>query len=291
MRPDDEAEVYPGLEYKSVTGAVKDAKPEGIVVAAMARYNIPDADDVSVDLGVRRDIIHGGAFDKTLIERKGRIAHLYNHNWKIVLGKHEELWSEPEVGLMVKSQFNLGTFWGNEIFQLVRNGDVSTLSFGYLPRPNKPEQKSWEIDPSDPNTRHLYGINLFEGGPTPNAIAVNPASGVVSVKGVVFTDTSFVDQLLQAENILTDVIGRGEELAAERKSRGEGRGRKAISPETVAAAEALAGRLDELKSRLAALAVEPEGEDGGATGQETKSILLRRDLALARLRMSGINLE
>jgi len=281
--------IYPGLEYKSRAQAVDAVTPEGIVTAVFSVFD--EADDPPEAAGQMPDVIHDGAFAETLVERAGRIDLLHNHNWKSVCGKHIEIWEEPAIGGMAKSQYNLNTFWGNETFQLIKAGDLAAYSFGFLRRRNSPEKKSWEVIDG---RRHLYRLHLFELGPTPNAIAVHPAARVIEAKsagGVLLTDMHLPDLLQQAENVLAALVAEGEQLLERRLELG----RKSLSAEAMQNIEESAVRMDELGKRLLALAT-PPAESGDATpahrsDREVKSFMLRADLARARLRELGITTE
>lgn len=277
MIPPDQGQVYPGFEYKSRLGAVDDIKPEGLVTAVAAVYNTPD------DPLLGNDILHDPCFDETLVERKGRIGHIYNHNWGAVLGSHERIWSEAKTGLMARSKHNLNTFWGNEIFQLIKAGDVSGYSFQFLVGRNTPEKKSWEMVDGK---RHIYRLHLFELGPAPQSIAVNPDARVIEAKsGGLFTDVPFVDMLTQAEVVLTQLVEAGEALAARR----EEVGRKAMTPDKIEAVLATAEKLEGSLAKLKGLAV-PENA-GREAEQKSRSLHIRTELARIRMRELGINVE
>jgi HK97 family phage prohead protease len=283
LRPDEQDEYYPGLERKSLVGAVDDVKPEGLVVARFSVFEIPDAPPWGTP-----DVVHKGFFAETLTERKGRIDLLHNHNWKALCGKNLDIW-EGDTGAMAKSQYDLETFWGHETFTLIKNGDLNAYSFSFLPKRNRPGKKSWEkID----GVRHLYHGHLFELGPTPNAIAVHPQAGVIEAKSAtpgVLTSMSFADMLLQAETVLEFLVREGEALAERRAERGPREGRKSLSTDVVEAIESSSERLTTQIERLAALTVQE-----GATPDrevESKSLKLRTDLARARLKQLGIITE
>ena len=282
---DEDAIYYPGLETKSAhTGAVQDTTPEGVVTAVASVFDV--ADEPPELPGMTPDIVHEKAFDETLLERKGRIDHLLNHNWGIVLGKHQEIWPEKGVGLMAKSAHNMDSFWGFETFQLIKNGDMQAYSFSFLPKKNTPEQKSWErID----GVRHLHRLSLFELGPTPNGIAIHPAARVVGTKSLILPDTQWPDLLTQAENVLAGIVREGEALIARR----EAQGRKGLSSAALSTLEEKSASLDALVKQLQSLAAPAAGEPSSPDREvgSAKGLLARRDLARARLKQVGLNLE
>ena len=283
---------YPGLETKSRLGAVDDTTPEGIVTACASVFGTTD--DPPDIPGRRRDVVHPTAFDETLTERKSsnRIGHIYNHNWGAVLGHHIDIWPEKTMGLMAKSQHNLETFWGNEIFRLIQRGDISAYSFSFLPKRNTREQKSYETDAD--GVRHLYRVTLYELGPAPNAIAIHPDARVIEAKSGLYTDAPFFEMLDQAENVFAELVAEGEALAARREGRGPRQGRKSLSSDVIEAIEQKAERLEGLVKQLRVLTVSPEGQSETApahAGREVGSLYQRADLARARLRQLGITLE
>lgn len=280
--------VYPGLEYKSRVGAIDDVKVDGVVTAMFSVFDIPD----DPPPGARPDVVHDGAFAETLVARRGRIDLLHNHNWKAVCGKNLEIWEETSLGAMARSQYNLDTFWGFETFHLIKNGDLEAYSFAFLPGRNTGERKSWDVDAD--GVRHLYRVSLFELGPTPNAIAVHPAARVIEAKSGLYAGTSFADMLVQAENVLAQLVIEGELLAERRLNRGSQEGRKSLSDDVVDAIGQTAERLDALTARLRDVSNvgggNPDGDSttSGGNARKAESLKLRTDLARSRLRELGI---
>lgn len=100
-----------------------------------------------VDLG--KDIVHPGAFTKTISERAGRIRVLDQHSWgsvRAVIGRPillQELdrdglpdtlkkkFEDATGGLMARTQFAMDTQAGSEIFNLIDSGMVDEYSIGF----------------------------------------------------------------------------------------------------------------------------------------------------------------
>lgn len=81
----------------------------------------------NVDLG--GDIIHPGAFTKTLNERGGKIKLLWQHDTSEPLGRPLEL-AEDDAGLFVKGIIS-DTRRGRDALALLRDGAINEMSIGY----------------------------------------------------------------------------------------------------------------------------------------------------------------
>lgn len=75
------------------------------------------------------DIIHKGAFAKTIAERGGKIKFLYQHEPSMVLGRVLEL-REDEKGLFVKAIVS-DTQVGRDVLALLQDGALDGMSIGY----------------------------------------------------------------------------------------------------------------------------------------------------------------
>lgn len=81
----------------------------------------------NLDLG--DDIIHPGAFAKTLAERGGKVRFLWQHDPSEPLGKPIEL-HEDARGLFFKAVIS-DTARGRDALALLRDGAIEGLSIGY----------------------------------------------------------------------------------------------------------------------------------------------------------------
>lgn len=104
------------------------------------------------DIDQGNDIIHEGAFSKTIRERfpVGKIKVLRNHN--ALIGIPLEM-REDGNGLWTKSRISK-TQAGDETLELARDGALSAMSIGY----SIPSGKSEEKD----GIRHIKEVKLFE---------------------------------------------------------------------------------------------------------------------------------
>lgn len=109
----------------------------------------------NVDLG--GDVIHQGAFTKTLAERGGKVKFLWQHDPTEPLGRPIEM-REDENGLFVKAIIS-PTSRGNDALALLKDGAIDGLSIGYDPVKGATD---FERVDSGETVRHLKEIKLFE---------------------------------------------------------------------------------------------------------------------------------
>lgn len=117
------------------------------------------------------DIIESGAFSKTLIERKDRIAFCYQHDIWNPIGKIQEI-SEDEKGLKITVKLSDAE---KDIQTKVREGILKEMSIGYRTVNSKQEiRDSQEIN-------ILTEIKLIEVSLV--TVAANPLAVIESMKG------------------------------------------------------------------------------------------------------------
>lgn len=75
------------------------------------------------------DVIHKGAFTKTISERGQKVKFLYQHDTEMVLGRIVEL-REDDRGLFVKAIVS-DTQLGRDVLALLKDGALDGLSIGY----------------------------------------------------------------------------------------------------------------------------------------------------------------
>lgn len=156
----------------------------------------------NMDLG--GDIIHPGAFTKTISERGLKVRCLDHHQTDSVLralGKplamkeigRDELPAEllqkfPEAvgGLWVKTQYNLNTQAGHDAFQHIAAGDVDEYSIGYDALDS--DYAKVKIGGVTKTVRNLRTIKLYEYSPV--LFGMNPATTTISAKDAADTDTA-----------------------------------------------------------------------------------------------------
>lgn len=115
------------MEIKQLSHCLKDLEEEkGIVVAYANAYDFKDSDG---------DISAKGSFDKTVNENFKRIRVLKNHNPREMVGVPLEIDTKDDFGLLTKSQFNMKTALGRDLFNDIKlmhdNGLNAELSIGY----------------------------------------------------------------------------------------------------------------------------------------------------------------
>jgi hypothetical protein len=150
------------MEYKSVGLNMKTEGDQGIYEGYFAVFD-------NIDDGL--DVIHPGAFTKTLEERAARIKVFYAHDWDKLIGPAPDILKEDETGLYARGHLTLGTFWGNEVWALMKDGALTEGSIGY-------RVKDYKY--SDNGIRHLYDLDLYEISPVP--LGMNPLTELSAVK-------------------------------------------------------------------------------------------------------------
>lgn len=150
------------------------------------------------DLDQVADVIHKGAFQKSLQERfpAGKIKVLRDHMDPI--GKPIEMY-EDDKGLFVRAYIS-PTPLGDETLQLAKDGVIDRFSIGF----GIPHGKS-EID--DNGVRHIYEAKLYEF-----SLVTFPAN-----EAAVLTAVKSLRQKLQAGSMTAEDVA----LALDIKSEGE----------------------------------------------------------------------
>jgi HK97 family phage prohead protease len=172
-------------EYKTIAfKGYKLEEDEGIVEHIVSVFGIED-------LG--GDVVHPGAFKKTIQERSDRIRVLDSHRRDSVLDVLGKVLSLKEIprdelpaeiledypkatgGLWARTQFLLDTPEGKGVFARIKSGAVSEFSFGYdtLDEDFSDDEKGHEV-------RNLRTIRLWEYSPV--IFGMNPATTVLGVK-------------------------------------------------------------------------------------------------------------
>jgi len=267
------------LEYKYLPmGEVEVKGKEGIVVGyAMAFGNTDYGDDV---------IYPGSAADSL---NRMMPAVFYGHDKFKILG-HPVQVKGDDTGYLTETQYNLKTFYGNEVFHLVEAGDIKHQSVGYLPADDTPEQKAVEYD--DRGVRHLHRIDWFEYGPLP--FALNPRAVLLGTKGMGVAldhDVSFSVLVEQAANVISDLAWEAEALHERRSERPSGwRGlnlkHQEVIEEFLSEAEACMNTLRTLTpTEQKGLGDSPAAPGGAETVQ---GLSVKMALVQARLRHAGI---
>ena len=159
----------------------------GIVEAVVSVFGV-------IDDGL--DIIHAGAYTKTILERGGRVRVLDQHNTDSILnvvgrpldmreiGRDElppevlERFPEATGGLLTRTQFLIDTHEGDGAFKRIKSGAVGEYSIGY-------EALDYDYskatrDGKQITVRNLRTIRLWEYSPV--IWGMNPATVTAGVK-------------------------------------------------------------------------------------------------------------
>jgi HK97 family phage prohead protease len=120
------------------------------------------------------DITEPGCFRKTLAERAKRLKVLYDHDWSRVIGPAPDVIYEDQRGLYAKGHLTLGSFWGREVWELLKDGAVDEASFMY---------KVIKRDFDGAGVRHLREVALYELTFTP--LGMNPLTEIRAIKAAI----------------------------------------------------------------------------------------------------------
>lgn len=121
------------------------------------------------------DIIRPGAFSKTIQERGKRIKVLHGHDWSKLVGPAPDILQEDSKGLYARGRLTLGSFWGRETWELVKDGALNEGSIGYMTVPGK---TNW----MDSGIREIFEVKLYEISFVP--LGMNPLTEVQAAKAL-----------------------------------------------------------------------------------------------------------
>lgn len=195
------------MNLKQLSYGLKDLEEEkGIVVAYANAYDFKDSDG---------DISAKGSFDKTVNENFKRIRVLKNHNPREMVGVPLEIDTKDDFGLLTKSQFNMKTALGRDLFNDIKlmhdNGLNAELSIGYnvIKRDEKDKSIISEYKLMEYSFLTSWGANQLS--------TVQGIKSVKSVYGILELieksyNLPYSDQRLkQIENILKTIDTQEEE--------------------------------------------------------------------------------
>lgn len=126
------------------------------------------------------DIIHPGAFEKTIQERGKRCKVFYMHDWTKLIGPAPDVLKEDSMGLFASGRLTLGSFWGNETWALMKDNALNEGSIGY---------EAVKFDFEEINgmmVRNLRENRLYEISPVP--LGMNALTQIRAVKAAVVAE-------------------------------------------------------------------------------------------------------
>jgi len=150
------------------------------------------------DLDQVNDVIHPGAFKKTISERQASVKVMRNHS--ILIGKPTAIFEDSK-GLATTAYIS-DTEAGEETLKLARDGILTEQSIQFT----IPQSKS-NID--DGGIRHIHEVKLYEFGPVD--FPANSAAKILSVK-------SISEQILSGEKLTLEEIAQLEIKLLEMKA-------------------------------------------------------------------------
>lgn len=149
---------YKNFEIKADNLNYNEAENELEIKAYAAIFDTEDALGLSWNPDVRewvnaKDIVHKGAFNKSITERKSRIKFCKNHNLDNPVGVPIDIY-EDEIGLHTESKFSAAE---KDLQIKVREGIFNEMSIGYV-------VTKWSFEKKDDGTfiRHIWEVKLYE---------------------------------------------------------------------------------------------------------------------------------
>lgn len=149
---------HKNFEIKSDNLNYNDSTNELEIKAHAAIFDVEDALGLSYNPEIDRwveakDIIHKGAFTKTIEERKSRIKFCKNHELSDPVGVTLDI-KEDEVGLFTESKFSAAE---KDLQTKVREGIFNEMSIGYVAT-----KVSFEKKEDGTLIRHIWEVKLYE---------------------------------------------------------------------------------------------------------------------------------
>lgn len=185
------------VEHKTVSFDVSNVDGEGRTFEAHAAV-FGNVDGVG-------DIIHPGAFTKTITERGSKVKLLWQHKSDEPLGKIQEL-REDGKGLYVKAVIS-DTRQGRDTLALLKDGAVGEMSIGF-----DAQEKGTDYSENDGDTiRNLRELRLWEISLV--TFPANEEAQVLALKERTFETKT--DMLREAHRLLSEVLADSEESVSE----------------------------------------------------------------------------
>lgn len=150
------------LEYKATPSEFKAEGDKGEYEGHFSVFgNVDDGGDIA----------ERGMFTKTLEERGDRVKVFYAHDWGKLIGPTPRTIEEDAHGLFAAGRLTLGSFWGGEVWALMKDNALNEGSFGF---------RTIKSDYDEGGLRHLHEVELYEISPVP--LGMNAATSVQAIK-------------------------------------------------------------------------------------------------------------
>lgn len=148
------------MEHKSFCMTDLQTSSEGCFEGYASTFGIIDLDN---------DLIHKGAFTKTLKNSNNKTVLLYQHKKEEPIGI-VTLYQDNK-GLKASGQINLEVQKGKEVYSLIKQGALNSMSIGFISR---------EEDVDKHGVRHLKEVELYEVSIV--TFPANPTAQLTSIK-------------------------------------------------------------------------------------------------------------
>lgn len=237
------------MEYKTFAAEFKADGDKGEYEGHFAVFgNVDDGQDVT----------HPGAFAKTIAENGRRVKVFYAHNWDKLIGPPPAVLAEDRIGLYAKGRLTLDSFWGKEVWALMKDGALNEGSFGY-------DALKFDFEQRDGRTvRNLRELKLYEISPVP--LGMNPLTDLSAIKALFASPDATPEMQLDVLERAAGALKSGRVLSASNLEKAK------------AAMGALQEAIDTLKSLIAA--AEPEPSKGHHSALRLRQRALQAALAI-----------
>lgn len=204
------------------------------------------------------DKIHAGAFEKTIAENGRRVKVFYAHDWQKLIGPAPTVLTEDRIGLYAKGRLTLDSFWGKEVWALMKDGALNEGSIGYGAVKFDYEQAGQAM------IRNLREVKLFEISPVP--LGMNPLTDLSAIKALFGSPDATPEMQLEAMQRAAEALKAGRVLSATNL----GKAKEALG--------ALQAAIESLNAIIAA--AEPEPDKGRHSALRLRQRALQLTLAL-----------
>ena len=170
------------VEYRDI-GEIKAINEQGVFEGYVSIFNVVDS---------YGSVILPGAFKQTIEGRTDKIKLLWNHEQSTPIGKVIEL-REDSTGLWIKAKLSLGVAKAAEVYELMKDGAINTMSFGFRAVKEKAVR----------GIRQISEVKLYEASPV--VFAAN--------EDAVITDVRREDETEQTNEDIMSTEGELDERA------------------------------------------------------------------------------
>lgn len=175
-------------EHKMLDVEIKELTEDGSFTGYASVFNHVDLQD---------DVVEKGAFKRTLQankQRKQKLKMLFAHDWAEPIGYFEDA-MEDDKGLFVKGKLVLSVQRAREIYDLMKEGALDSMSIGYQVLKSKFDKEDEKVHGRP--IRRITEVKLYE-----ISIVSLPANELAVINNVKeYKEVSIIEKLYDALNL------------------------------------------------------------------------------------------